>query len=167
MYKKICFNPQLARGLGYYTGVILEITHKNAPNSLLGGGRYDKLTDKFGVKDLSGIGISFGFDRIYDLLKHRNFFQQQLLLYPQVLICNMNLESHAQKLLLFLRKHDIRAEYYPEHVRLRKQLNYARKKCITWAISDYPDLELMNLLRDQVIKIENNKNLLEYIKNNI
>ena len=166
LYKRIRFNPQLARGMDYYTGMILEITHKDAPNSLLGGGRYDNLTRKFGVDDLSGVGISFGFDRIYDLLKSRNFFQKQVLHYPQVLICNTDDEVRTQKLLLFLRNHGIRTEYYPEHVRLRKQLHYARKKDIAWAVSFAPEgLELIDIAGDRMLKIENNKKLLEYIRN--
>jgi histidyl-tRNA synthetase len=127
----------LARGLNYYTGAIIEVKAKNADmGSICGGGRYDNLTGIFGLKDVSGVGISFGADRIYDVLSAKNLFPQNSLETVRVLFVNMG-EQEAMYCLPALqaaRKNGISAEIYPEQARLKKQLEYAAKKNIPFVV---------------------------------
>ncbi len=127
----------LARGLNYYTGCIFEVkTNEAVMGSIGGGGRYDGLTDMFGLKDLTGAGISFGADRIYDVLEELNLFPTSALLGPKVLICNFDekAEMYALPLLQKLRQANIAAELYPFWAKLKKQMSYADSKKIPYVI---------------------------------
>ena len=127
----------LARGLNYYTGCIFEVkTNEVAMGSIGGGGRYDDLTGMFGLKDLTGVGISFGADRIYDVLEELNLFPQAAALGTKVLICNFDeaAEKYALPILQQLRNIGIAAELYPTAAKLKKQMSYADSKNIPYVI---------------------------------
>lgn len=122
------FDVTLARGLNYYTGAIFEVkAHEVQMGSICGGGRYDDLTGLFGMKGLSGVGISFGADRIYDILTTLNLFPTDLEKGIQVMFVNFgNLEGKAAyKLVYALRKNGISAELYSDSVKIQKQMKYA------------------------------------------
>ena len=130
--ENILINPSLARGLDYYTGTIYEIIAKEVSiGSIGGGGRYDDLTGRFGLKGVSGIGISFGLDRIYIALEELKLFPPTTL-EEQSLVFFINFgEKQAQasmKLIDELRKKDISCELYPDYSKLKKQLSYANKR---------------------------------------
>ncbi|MFN0292198.1 histidine--tRNA ligase [Pedobacter helvus] len=127
----------LARGLNYYTGCIFEVkTNEVAMGSIGGGGRYDDLTGMFGLKDLTGVGISFGADRIYDVLEELNLFPTSAQQGTKVLISNFDetAELFALPLLQQLRDANIAAELYPASVKLKKQMSYADAKSIPYVI---------------------------------
>ncbi|MDQ7948146.1 MAG: histidine--tRNA ligase [Pedobacter sp.] len=127
----------LARGLNYYTGCIFEVkTNEVAMGSIGGGGRYDDLTGMFGLKDLTGVGISFGADRIYDVLEELSLFPVSAAQGTKVLISNFDAaaEVYALPILQQLRSHDIAAELYPAAAKLKKQLGYADDKKIPYVI---------------------------------
>lgn len=127
----------LARGLNYYTGAIFEVkTNEVAMGSIGGGGRYDDLTGMFGLKDLTGVGISFGADRIYDVLEELNLFPEASSESTRVMISNFDrdAEKYALPLLQKLRSSGINSELYPSSVKLKKQLNYADDKKIPYVI---------------------------------
>jgi histidyl-tRNA synthetase len=127
----------LARGLSYYTGMILEAKSTRVRiGSLGGGGRYDNLTGVFGLPEVSGVGFSFGIDRIFDVMEDQRLFAELHLPVTQVLVTNFdeNTERHAFKILLELRNAGIRAELYPDQVKIKKQLNYANKKGIPFVL---------------------------------
>ena len=124
------FDPSLARGLSYYTGAIFEVKMLDKSiGSISGGGRYDDLTGVFGLPDVSGVGISLGIDRIYDVMEARELFPSELEEASQVLIINFGEEtvSYALKVLGQLRARGIRSEMYPEPAKLKKQMNYANR----------------------------------------
>ncbi len=123
----------LARGLNYYTGAILEVKAADvAIGSICGGGRYDNLTGIFGKEGLSGVGISFGADRIYDCLEQLELFPEELSAQTDILFVNFGeMESlEAQKVARKLRSKGLKAEVYPENAKLKKQMNYANDKHI-------------------------------------
>jgi len=128
----------LARGLDYYTGCIFEAVIPSAPQfgSISGGGRYDNLTGVFGMKDVSGVGISFGIDRIYDILLDKNLFPQSGAHFTDVLICPMDNQylAYCNKTAEELRKNGFRTEVYPDGSKLKKQLDYANAKNIRFAL---------------------------------
>ncbi len=127
----------LARGLDYYTGAIIEVKAKDvAIGSICGGGRYDNLTGVFGMDGVSGVGISFGADRIYDVLNHLNLFDEINMLSTEVLIINFGEEEakYALKLSDQLRRLNVRSELYPDAVKLKKQFSYADSKEIPYII---------------------------------
>lgn len=127
----------LARGLNYYTGCIFEVkTNEVAMGSIGGGGRYDDLTGMFGLKDLTGVGISFGADRIYDVLEELNLFPKSAAQGTKVLISNFDeaAELYALPILQQLRKQGIAAELYPSSAKLKKQMSYADGKNIPYVI---------------------------------
>ncbi len=128
---KLLFDPTLARGLNYYTGCIFEVMAVDAQmGSLGGGGRYDNLTGVFGLKDVSGVGISFGAERIYDLMEEQNLFPEKLPGRLQLLLIALDEESHrhAFGLLSELRRKGIAADLYPEPAKLKKQMKYANAR---------------------------------------
>ncbi|OFY89741.1 MAG: histidine--tRNA ligase [Bacteroidetes bacterium RIFCSPLOWO2_12_FULL_31_6] len=133
---KIIFDPTLARGLGYYTGTIIEVKVENFP-SITGGGRYDDLTGKFGLKNVSGVGISFGADRIYDVLLDNNLYPEFKGDSTQVLFTNQSAADEVRFLpMLFeLRDRGINAELYTEQAKWQKQLIFAEKKGIKFIVS--------------------------------
>src|SRR5690606_5825266 len=127
----------LARGLNYYTGSIIEVkTNEVAMGSIGGGGRYDDLTGMFGLKDLSGVGISFGADRIYDVLEELNLFPAHSTVSTQVLITNFDAkaEDYALPILQRLRDAGISAELYPNSSKLKRQMTYANAKNIPFVL---------------------------------
>lgn len=127
----------LARGLNYYTGFIFEVKALGVEmGSIGGGGRYDDLTGIFGVKDLSGVGISFGADRIYDVMEVLNLFPDGIEQSTKVLIANFDsstIEKSVQ-LLYSLRGIGIPAELYPEETKMKKQFKYADDRHIPFVI---------------------------------
>jgi histidyl-tRNA synthetase len=127
----------LARGLNYYTGCIFEVkTNEVAMGSIGGGGRYDDLTGMFGLKDLTGVGISFGADRIFDVLEELNLFPKSAAQGTKVLISNFDdaAELYALPILQQLRAQGIAAELYPSSSKLKKQMSYADGKNIPYVI---------------------------------
>ena len=130
---QIRFDAMLARGLDYYTGAIFEVRVKDAPvGSICGGGRYDDLTGIFGWSGMSGVGISFGADRIEDVLEHFDKFPVAIDLTTDVLIVNMDDSQLDQELELSgkLRDAGLAAELYPDSSKLKKQMKYADDKSI-------------------------------------
>jgi len=127
----------LARGLNYYTGCIFEVkTNEVAMGSIGGGGRYDDLTGMFGLKGLTGVGVSFGADRIYDVLQELNLFPESAAAGTRVLISNFDkdAERYALPILQRLRGTGVAAELYPSSAKLKKQMGYADDKHIPYVI---------------------------------
>lgn len=127
---KIELDLSLARGLTYYTGMIFEVKPTSVEmGSISGGGRYDDLTGVFGLKDVSGVGISFGLDRIYDVLAELELFPDELTESVEVLILHFDEHSfhHGLGLLQSLREDGVKSDIYPESVKIKKQFNYADK----------------------------------------
>lgn len=125
----------LARGLNYYTGAIFEVKALDfAIGSICGGGRYDDLTGIFGLPDMSGVGISFGADRIYDVLSGLDKFPKDAIEGTKVLFSNMGPQEAAYSLPVMreLRAAGINCEIYPDNVKLKKQFDYAAKKGIPY-----------------------------------
>ena len=130
---KLSFVPTLARGLDYYTGIIFEaVCTTSSIGSILGGGRYDNLTGVFGLKDVSGVGLSFGLERICLLLDNLNLFPKNIETFTQVMFVNFGNDCivTAIKYSKELRNRGFSVEVYPDDVKLKKQLNYANKKKI-------------------------------------
>ena len=124
----LVFDPALARGLDYYTGAIFEVRVDDSPvGSICGGGRYADLTGIFGWKGMSGVGISFGADRIYDVLEHFNRFPDELKAGSKVMILQMDADNIEDELGLLqrLRKSKVSAELYPDPVKMKKQMKHA------------------------------------------
>ncbi len=127
----------LARGLNYYTGAIFEVkTNEVAMGSIGGGGRYDDLTGMFGLKGLTGAGISFGADRIYDVLEELKLFPEQSSETTKVLITNFDeeAEKYALPLLFSFRNKGIAVELYPSSAKIKKQMAYADSKNIPFVL---------------------------------
>lgn len=125
----------LARGLNYYTGVIVEVTCDAVKmGSIGGGGRYDDLTGLFGLKNMSGVGVSFGIDRIYDVLEELELFPEELATGTKVLFVNFggDDEAYALGLMQQLRDAGIPAEIYPDSIKFDKQMKYANKRNIPY-----------------------------------
>ena len=134
---KIEFDVTLARGLNYYTGAIFEVKVDNVNmGSICGGGRYDDLTATFGLSGVSGVGISFGADRIYDVLEELNLFPKNVSLSLSVLFVNLGQKESlvSMQLAKELRSNDIDCEVYPSAVKLQKQLKYANDRGCTWVV---------------------------------
>lgn len=127
----------LARGLNYYTGAIFEVKALDVEiGSITGGGRYDNLTGVFGMPGISGVGISFGADRIYDVLNQLNLYPENAAVSTQVMLVNFggSEENYAFSLLHTLRQAGIRAELYPEAAKMKKQMGYADTKKIPFVV---------------------------------
>ncbi|WP_420147843.1 histidine--tRNA ligase [Spirosoma sp.] len=134
---KIEIDPTLARGLSYYTGAIFEVKANGVSiGSISGGGRYDNLTGAFGMPGLSGVGISFGVDRIYDVMEELNLFPPDTGQGTQVLITPLDAEARRSALPLLneLRAVNIRAELYPDLNKVKKMLDYANAKAIPFVV---------------------------------
>lgn len=135
---EIEFDLTLARGLNYYTGTILEVNSKSnrSIGSLGGGGRYDDLTSFFNLKNMSGVGISFGLDRIYLQMKEQNMFPKHIDKNFDIIVINFGI-SYIKKLyplIEFLRKGGKKIDIYPDEVKLNKQFSYANKHNVNYAI---------------------------------
>lgn len=127
----------LARGLNYYTGCIFEVkTNEVAMGSIGGGGRYDDLTGMFGLKGLTGVGVSFGADRIYDVLEELALYPEKQVSSAKLLIVNFDksAEATALPLLAQLRAANIAAELYPTAAKLKKQMSYADAKGVPYVL---------------------------------
>ena len=125
----------LARGLNYYTGAIFEVKALDvAIGSISGGGRYDNLTGVFGMDGTSGVGISFGADRIYDVMNQLNLYPEDSIINTQVLFVNFGAKEAAYSLGVIsqLRKNNISAELYPEAGKMKKQMGYANSHNIPY-----------------------------------
>ena len=133
----IKFDISLARGLNYYTGAIFEVKSSNVGiGSIAGGGRYDDLTSIFGLDNVSGVGISFGIDRIYLVMEELAVFPQNIDVSSKVLLLNFgeNESEYCLKLLQELRKNKINSELYPSNDKIKKQMNYANNKGVQFVI---------------------------------
>lgn len=161
-------DPTLARGLNYYTGAIFEVKVKGVQmGSICGGGRYDDLTGIFGLPDVSGVGISFGADRIYDVMSELNLFPQGSESTTQLLFANFGEteEKYCLQVLREVRQAGINSEIYPEAAKMKKQFKYADDKNIpfvaivgadeiknnTIALKNMESGEQQNLTTEQLI----------------
>ncbi|MCC7402540.1 MAG: histidine--tRNA ligase [Chitinophagaceae bacterium] len=134
---RLAIDFTLARGLNYYTGIIFEAKAKDVLiGSIGGGGRYDDLTGLFGVPNIPGVGISFGVDRIYDVMEELNLFPASLQVSTQVLFFNLGEEESnvSFSIMQQLRHRDIRCELYHENAKFDKQFKYAERKKIPYII---------------------------------
>ncbi len=135
---QLALDVTLARGLNYYTGAIFEVSAPDGVQmgSIGGGGRYDDLTGIFGLKDVSGVGISFGLDRIYLVLEELNLFPKEVTETTQILALNFGKDEGlvALKLVSQLRAHKIKADLYPTATKVQKQFKYADKRQIPFVI---------------------------------
>lgn len=164
----------LARGLSYYTGAIFEVKALDAQiGSITGGGRYDDLTGIFGLKNMSGVGISFGADRIFDVMQQLDLFPKDNTTTTQILFVNFGEkeEKYCLPLLKQLRTAGINTEIYPEAAKMKKQMGYADKKGIPYvalvgetemqegilSLKDMTSGEQTNLRIEEVIAKLNNK----------
>ena len=141
------FDLSLSRGLTYYTGTIFELTLPNFPEigSIGGGGRYDNLTENFGKKNLSGVGISIGFERVLMVLQKFKLFPKDVNNSVEVLIANFGSKTAliCNSILKELRAKGVKSEFYPDDSKLKKQLSYANSKKIEYVVL-LGDLELQN-----------------------
>ena len=127
----------LARGLNYYTGAIFEVKALDFQiGSISGGGRYDNLTGIFGLQNVSGVGISFGADRIYDVMLGLGLFPEELNSSTRAIFINLGVEEQAASLSLLrqLRSEGIPAEIYPESAKMKKQMEYANRRQIPFVV---------------------------------
>lgn len=167
----------LARGLSYYTGTIFEVKvndpHSTFTSSILGGGRYDDLTGIFGLPNVSGVGISFGVDRIYDVMAEMKLFDQLNLQSSSTQVMFVNFgkeeEKYCLKLLQQVRAAGINAEIYPDSAKMKKQMSYADDKKIPFVVlvgsqeMKTGELTLKNMQTGEQEKISID-NLIEKIK---
>jgi len=154
----------LARGLNYYTGAIFEVKALDVEmGSITGGGRYDNLTGVFGMPGMSGVGISFGADRIYDVLNQLNLYPTDALQSTQVLFVTFGEaeQDFCLPLLASLRKAGIRAEVYPDAgAKMKKQMTYANAKQIPYVVIVGSDevasgeVSLKNMVTGEQIKVK-------------
>jgi len=163
------FDLTLARGLNYYTGSIFEVEAKGVQiGSIGGGGRYDDLTGFFGLKDLPGIGISFGLDRIYLVLEELDVLPSLEADFTQVLFVNFGDKEadYCLNVLSELRKAGINSELYPDSAKMKKQMNYANKKSIPYVVLIGEDEMNSGLLKVKNMKdgLQSNFNLADFIK---
>lgn len=134
---KWCLDLTLARGLEYYTGIIIEVTANNIQmGSICGGGRYDDLTGIFGLPDVSGVGVSFGADRIYDVLNELNRFPDGVSNSTKVMLANFGEKEAAYSLAILkkLQQSGIKSELYPDAAKMKKQMKYADQKDINYVM---------------------------------
>ena len=134
--QKVQIDLTLARGLNYYTGAIIEVGHEKFPSSICGGGRYDDLTGIFGLKDVSGVGVSFGADRIYDLMEDLDLFPKTLSASSDVLFINFGEKESliCMELAMELRSEKFSAEVYPDAAKMQKQMKYANSRGFRFVI---------------------------------
>ena len=137
LHSQLELDLTLARGLNYYTGCIFEVKALDVEiGSITGGGRYDNLTGIFGMPGLSGVGISFGADRIYDVLNQFDLYPEAVTTATQVLFINFGQAETAYSLpiLAKLRQQGIRCEIYPDSAKMKKQMQYANQKAVPFVI---------------------------------
>ncbi len=163
------FDIALARGLNYYTGTIIEVKAMDVEiGSICGGGRYDDLTGIFGLKDISGVGVSFGADRIYDVMELLKLFPAETLQSSMVLFANFgNKEAlYCLELVSDLHRKGIPAELYPDAAKLKKQLAYADARKIRYIVLAGEDEISKGILtvRDMQTGEQFNKGYLELVE---
>ena len=137
MVNEIQLDLTLARGLSYYTGAIFEVKALDTPmGSISGGGRYDNLTGIFGMPGLSGVGISFGVDRIYDVLNALDLYPKDSVSATQLLFINFGEKEteYCLPILSKVRASGIRSELYPDAAKMKKQMSYANAKHIPFVV---------------------------------
>ncbi|WP_185878667.1 histidine--tRNA ligase [Blattabacterium cuenoti] len=165
---KLKWNVSLARGMNYYTGTIFEIFTDNKgscmKNSIGGGGRYDQLSSFFGMKNLSGVGVSLGLDRIYLAMEKENLFSTISSSPSKVLFIHFGDEEvlYAYNMINFLRKKGISTQLYPNAVKISKQFRYANENQIPFAISIGK-----NEIEKKKIRVKNLKKRIETEYDNI
>ncbi len=164
----------LARGLNYYTGAIIEVKANDvAMGSICGGGRYDNLTGIFGLQGVSGVGISFGADRIYDVMLESGLFPENLLSYTQLLMINFGKEEQKYCLSVIgkFRNQGISVELYPDNAKMKKQMQYADKNHIPFVLiigkneMDSGLLSLKNMQTGEQFSMDLDKTI-DYLKLN-
>jgi len=162
----------LARGLNYYTGAIFEVKSNDVEiGSICGGGRYDNLTEVFGLKDISGVGISFGADRIYDVMTQLNNFPKKANITTDLLFVNfgVNEEIKCLELAKKIRKSGFSCEVYPQKAKLDKQFKYANNKNIPFVVIIGEDeitksvCKIKNMTSGEQSEVEFNE-LVEFLK---
>jgi len=172
---QIQFDVTLARGLNYYTGAIIEVKAKDADmGSICGGGRYDDLTSIFGLDNVSGVGISFGADRIYDVLEKLNLFPNDISVFSKVLITNLGQNEllYSLPLLTLLREKNIPSEMYPDNVKIKKQMAYADKNNVKFVVIvgsteiQNNTFTLKNMITGQQLHLSQNE-IINHITQNI
>ncbi|MDE7462752.1 MAG: histidine--tRNA ligase [Muribaculaceae bacterium] len=134
-HAEVELDVSLARGLNYYTGTIIEVKAKDVEiGSITGGGRYDNLTGVFGMSGLSGVGISFGADRIYDVLNQLNLYPEEISASVKVMFVNFGDREaeRARKVVAKLRKNGISAQLYPDSTKMKKQMNFANSEGVPY-----------------------------------
>jgi histidyl-tRNA synthetase len=134
---EVVFDLTLARGLDYYTGAIFEVKAKHTPmGSICGGGRYDDLTGVFGLREVSGVGISFGADRIFDVMTSEDLFPKEVATTTKVMFVNFGEkeQDYCLPMLQRLREEGIASEIFPAQAKIKKQMTYANKKGIPYVI---------------------------------
>ncbi len=152
---KVVLDFSLARGLNYYTGIIFEVRAKGVSiGSIGGGGRYDDLTGLFGVPNIPGVGISFGVDRIYDVMEELKLFPPTVQRSTQVLFFNLGEEAALKsfELIQRFRLKGIRSELYHEQAKFDKQFKYAEKKGIPFVVIIGSDELLTNMAKVKDLK---------------
>lgn len=134
--EKVVIDLTLARGLNYYTGAIIEVGHPDFPSSICGGGRYDDLTGIFGLPNMSGVGVSFGADRIYDLMEEKGFFEKGVKSSTDILFVNFGQQeaAYALKLAADIRTLGLNCEVYPDAAKMKKQMKYADDKAARFVV---------------------------------
>jgi len=166
---KLIMDGILARGLNYYTGLIVEVKALGIEmGSIGGGGRYDDLTGVFGLKNIAGVGISFGVDRIYDVMENLNLFPEMGNSKAKIVVCcaEEHLLSYGFQIANALRKHNIPTEIYPEAAKLKKQLNFANQYGIPYAaIIGSEEFEKKQVaLKDMTSGLQENVSLTQLIE---
>jgi len=154
-FDRLEFDPTLARGLSYYTGCIFEVKINNVQmGSVSGGGRYDNLTGSFGLPGVSGVGFSFGVDRLYDCLESLDLFTETGETPTRVLLTHFDAASGraALPLLAELRAAGIPAELYPDATKLQKQFKYADAKGIPLVIILGPEELATDVAKIKILK---------------
>lgn len=157
------FDLTLARGLDYYTGTIIEVKSLDVEiGSICGGGRYDDLTGIFGLEGISGVGISFGADRIYDVMNQLNLFPEHYEQDTEVLFINFGVEEekYTISILNTLREAGIPSELFPSALKIKKQMAYANSRNIPWVVMAGEDE-----IRKEKITIKNMTSGEQYILN--
>ena len=149
----------LARGLNYYTGAIFEVSAPKTVSmgSIGGGGRYDDLTSIFGLKNMSGVGISFGLDRIYLVLEELDLFPKTVINSTKILFLNVNEPQNFESMQAIqqLRERNIKAELYPDALKIDKQFKYAEKRNINFVVKEISErlFTLKNLLNGEQVMV--------------
>ena len=154
-FARLEFDPTLARGLSYYTGCIFEVKINNVQmGSVSGGGRYDNLTGSFGLPDVSGVGFSFGVDRLYDCLEALDLFTETAKTPTRCLLTHFDAASGraALSLLAQLRAARIPSELYPDASKLQKQFTHADAKGIPLVIIMGPEEVAAGVVKVKIMK---------------